>query len=209
MAPILTRKGRIGYNGRMQLLEHATWVVVDLETTGVSHAKGDRIVEIGAVRLDGDRITGEFQTLVNPGRSIPYFAQRVHGISDRMVSSAPGFSEVFPEFLSFCGENPLISHNAPFDRGFLDAEALRAFDRKLSQAHLDTLRLSRQLLPKLPKHNLDALVSHFGIRLEGDRHRALADARATAHLWIHLRRMAQDMGLETGRTVPLRGLLKN
>ena len=117
----------------MQLLIHPTWVVVDLETTGVSHAKGDRIVEIGAVRLEGDRVTGEFQTLVNPQRPIPYYAQRVHGISDRMVAS----------------------------------------------------------------------VHHFGISLEGDRHRALADARATAHLWVHLRRLAQVAD------VPLRGLLKN
>lgn len=187
----------------MQLLEHATWIVVDLETTGVSHAKGDRIVEIGAVRLDGDRVTAEFQTLVNPRRPIPYFAQRVHGISDRMVSSAPLFADVLPEFLAFCSDAPLISHNAAFDRGFLDAESLQVAECKLHHAHLDTLRVSRQLLPKLPKHNLDALVQHFGIRIEGDRHRALADARATAHLWVHLRRLAQ------GTTAPLRGLLKN
>ncbi len=186
----------------MQLLTHATWVVVDLETTGVSHAKGDRIVEIGAVRLEGDRVTGEFQTLVNPKRSIPYYAQRVHGINDRMVASAPGFGEVLPEFLAFCGEAPLISHNAPFDRGFLDAESLQVSQSKLLHAHLDTLRVSRQLLPKLPRHNLDALVNHFGIRLEGDRHRALADARATAHLWVHLRQMAR------GAEIPLRGLIK-
>lgn len=187
----------------MQLLTHATWVVVDLETTGVSHAKGDRIVEIGAVRLEGDRVTGEFQTLVNPQRPIPFYAQRVHGISDRMVASAPCFADVLPEFLAFCAEAPLISHNAPFDRGFLDAESLAAANQKLWHAHLDTLRVSRQLLPKLPKHNLDALVNHFGISMEGDRHRALADARATAHLWVHLRRMAQQVD------VPLRGLLKN
>lgn len=187
----------------MQLLSHSTWIVVDLETTGVSHAKGDRIVEIGAVRLDGDRVTGEFQTLVNPQRPIPFYAQRVHGISDRMVAAAPRFADVLPEFLAFCSDAPLISHNAPFDRGFLDAESLLAVNQKLSHAHLDTLRVSRQLLPRLPKHNLDALVSHFGIPLEGDRHRALADARATAHLWVHLRRMAQHVD------VPLRGLLKN
>lgn len=187
----------------MQLFNHQTWVVVDLETTGVSHAKGDRIVEIGAVRLEGDRITGEFQTLVNPQRPIPYYAQRVHGISDRMVASAPRFVDVLPEFLAFCGDAPLISHNAPFDRGFLDAECLMAVKRTLDHAHLDTLRVSRQLLPRLPKHNLDALVAHFGISLTGDRHRALADARATAHLWLHLRRLAETAN------VPLRAFLKN
>lgn len=187
----------------MQLLSQKTWVVVDLETTGVSHARGDRIVEIGAVRLEGDRVSGEFSVLVNPERSIPYHAQRVHGISDRMVATAPRIAEVLPEFLAFCDGLPLISHNAPFDRGFLDAESLRAFNAPLHHAHLDTLRVSRQLLPKLARHNLDALVNHFGIRLEGDRHRALADARATAHLWVLLRRMAQDAA------VPVRGLLRN
>lgn len=167
------------------------WVVVDLETTGMSPAKGDRIVEIGAVAVEGGRITETYSTLVHPERLIPYFVQRVHGISDAMVASAPRFAQVLPAFLAFCGDSPLISHNAPFDRSFLDFQATLVTQAPLPHAHLDTLRLARLLLPKLGKHNLDALVNHFGVTLPPkERHRALGDAKATAEIWLKMEAMA-------------------
>lgn len=167
------------------------WVVVDLETTGMSPAKGDRIVEIGAVAIEDGRLAETYATLVHPERSIPYFVQRIHGISDAMVASAPRFSEVLPGFLAFCGDSPLISHNAPFDRSFLDFQAAMVTEAPLPHEHLDTLRVARLLLPKLGKHNLDALVGHFGVSLSAkDRHRALGDARATAEIWLKMEAIA-------------------
>lgn len=171
------------------ILQPRRWVVVDLETTGLSVAKGDRIVEIGAVEVLGDQIVGEYATLIDPERSIPYHAQRVHGISDLMVRGAPRFAEALPEFLAFCADAALISHNAPFDRGFLDFQARLLMDSPLPHAHLDTLRAARILLPGLGTHKLDALAQHLGIRLN-NHHRALGDARATAEIWIKLEQMA-------------------
>lgn len=184
-----------GYHGEMQPTESKRWVVVDLETTGMSPAQGDRIVEIGAVAVEAGRIVSEFSTLVHPGRAIPHFVQRIHGISDAMVAHAPSFGEVLPDFLSFCERSDLISHNASFDRRFLDFESLALTNAPLPHLHLDTLRVARMLLPKLGKHSLDALVTHFEVRMvPKDRHRALGDARATAHVWLKLQAMAEAQG---------------
>ncbi|MBO9541344.1 3'-5' exonuclease [bacterium] len=179
----------------MQTTSRTRWVVVDLETTGMSPAKGDRIVEIGAVAVEDGQITETFSSLIHPERSIPYFVQRIHGISDAMVASAPRFAQVLPQFLAFCADSPLISHNAPFDRSFLDFQSTLVTDAPLPHAHLDTLRVARLLLPKLGKHNLDALVQHFGVSLSAkDRHRALGDARATAEIWLKMEAMAASEG---------------
>lgn len=174
------------------------WVVVDLETTGLSPAKGDRIVEIGAVAVEGDRIVAEFSTLVDPERLIPYRAQQVHGISDAMVKGAPRFAEALPKFLTFCEDSPLISHNASFDRGFLDFQAKQVMEVPLPHLHFDTLRAARMLLPKLGTHKLEALAQHLGVDLK-NHHRALGDARATAAIWIHLDRMATEQKASLAR----------
>lgn len=179
----------------MQAFIPSRWVVVDLETTGMSPLKGDRIVEIGAVAVEDGVITDEFSTLVDPERLIPYYVQRVHGISDSMVMGKPVFADVLPSFLRFCGDSVLVSHNASFDRGFLDHQAMEIMQTPLPHAHVDTLRVSRILLPKLGKHNLDALTHHFDVRIPpSQRHRALGDARATAEIWLKMLTMAMQEG---------------
>lgn len=179
----------------MQAFIPSRWVVVDLETTGMSPVKGDRIVEIGAVAVEDGVVTDSYSTLVDPERLIPYFVQRVHGISDAMVRGKPVFRDVLPSFLEFCGDSVLVSHNAPFDRGFLDHHAMEVMQTPLPHAHVDTLRVSRLLLPKLGKHNLDALTQHFQVRLPpAERHRALGDARATAEIWLKMLAMAMQEG---------------
>lgn len=185
----------LGYNADMQAFIPSRWVVVDLETTGMSPVKGDRIVEIGAVVVENGVITDEYSTLVDPERLIPYFVQRVHGISDAMVIGKPVFAQVLPSFLEFCQDSVLVSHNATFDRGFLDHQAQEVMQAPLPHAHVDTLRISRMLLPKLGKHNLDALTAHFQVRIPPQqRHRALGDARATAEIWIKMLTMAMAEG---------------
>lgn len=156
-------------------------MVVDLETTGLAPQKGDRIVEIGAVRVVDGVLEDRFQTLVNPRRPIPYYAQKVHGISDSMVKDAPFIESALLDFLRFAGEDALVSHNARFDRGFLDC----CGEEPLVHPHFDTVILSRKMIPGLRSYGLDSLIQQLSLPIE-DRHRALGDAEATAKLLVHL-----------------------
>jgi DNA polymerase-3 subunit epsilon len=162
------------------------WVVVDLETTGFSPGR-DRVIEIGAVAGAGDRILDEFHSLIDPGRPVPWPAQRVHGISDAMLRGQPQPEEVLPRFFHFLGQSPLVAHNAPFDLGFLRSEFARLGFGLANRSHC-TLQLSRRSLPSLPNHRLETVARHlFGRLDDGERlHRALADARLTARVWLAL-----------------------
>jgi len=165
-------------------LSEATFVVVDLETTGGGPRNGDSIIEIGAVKIRGGTVVGTFDRLVDPGRPLPGFITRLTGITDAMLAGAAGIGEVLPEFAEFAGPHTLVAHNARFDRGFLDAAWREILDQPLPQEVLCTLRLARRLLPNLRKRSLDALAGHFGIPIV-DRHRALGDARITAEVLFH------------------------
>ena len=100
-------------------LRDVTFCVVDLETTGGSAAKGSMITEIGAVKVRGGEVLGEFQTLVNPHQAIPAFIAVLTGITDSMVAGSPPIEQVLPQFLEFAAGSVLVAHNAPFDVGFL------------------------------------------------------------------------------------------
>jgi DNA polymerase-3 subunit epsilon len=170
-------------------------VVVDVETTG-GRPPGDRITEIGAVSLVGGTIVDEWSALVNPGRSIPWFVQRLTGIDDHLVSGASTFDGVADEFLSFLGGTTFVAHNAHFDWRFVNAELLRARSGTLANPRLCTVRLARALLPHVRRRSLDALAWLFGITIEG-RHRALGDARGTARILLHLLEVADERGART------------
>jgi DNA polymerase-3 subunit epsilon len=150
------------------------FVAFDLETTGTKPT-ADSIVEIGAVLFDGDRAVKGYGSLVDPGVPIPPDATAVNGISDGMVRGKPGIADVLGEFAGFCGDLPLVAHNAPFDFRFL------LEDIKLHRAAapagivLDTLPLARKLFPGLPNYRLGTLVRHFGFP-SGTFHRAEEDS---------------------------------
>ena len=169
------------------------FVVVDVETTG-GRPPGDRVIEIGAVRVRGNRIEGEWSSLVDPGRGIPPFVSRLTGIANASVAAAPRFERVADEFLEFLGGAAFVAHNARFDWRFLNAELLRVRGGRLTNARLCTVRLARRLLPHVKRRNLDALAWLFGIEIEG-RHRALPDARATARLLLALLDVAEGSGV--------------
>lgn len=166
----------------VSLLEE-DWVVVDVETTGGSAARGDRVTEIAAVRVSGGRIVDTFSTLVNPERSIPPMIVSLTGITEEMVRGAPRFEEVVPELTEVLSGRVFVAHNAGFDWGFLCAEMDRALGRRLSGRRLCTVRLARKLLPELPSRSLDGLALYYGLDIES-RHRALDDAVATAHVLL-------------------------
>lgn len=156
-----------------------TFVVVDLETTGGS-ADGEEITEIGAVKVRGGRILGEFATLVDPRRGIPPYVAVLTGITDAMVAAAPPIDGVLPAFLEFVGDAVLVAHNAPFDIGFLKA-ACKRFERPWPGSRVvDTALLARRVLTReeVPDCKLATLSVHFRTTTK-PTHRALADARAT------------------------------
>ena len=162
-------------------------VVVDVETTGMSAAKGGRVIEIGAVTIEDGVIVAELDTLIDTGAAISYGAYRVHGISDKMLRGQPRPSEVWPTFLEFVGDAPLVAHNSPFDSAFVRNE-LTLMGLALRNRWHCTVRLSRKRLPDLPNHRLDTVYRHlFGeIPPAVRRHRALDDARLTAQVWVEL-----------------------
>jgi DNA polymerase-3 subunit epsilon len=163
-------------------LRSTTFVVVDLETTGGS-SDTDAITEIGAVKVCGGQVLGEFQTLVDPGVPISPFVSVLTGITDTMVATAPSIGGVLASFLEFAAGSVLVAHNAPFDVGFLKA-ACAAHQTAWPQfAVVDTAVLARRVLTRdeVPNCRLGTLASFFGSPTTPN-HRALADARATVHV---------------------------
>jgi len=150
------------------------FVAFDLETTGTKPT-ADMIVEVGAVLFDGDRAVKGYGTLVDPGVPIPPDASAVNGISDEMVRGKPRIADVLGDFAEFCGDLPLVAHNAPFDFKFLleDIKLHRAVAP--TGVVLDTLPLARKLFPGLPNYRLGTLVRHFGFP-NGTFHRAEEDS---------------------------------
>lgn len=163
-------------------LKDATFVVLDLETTGGSPDSSE-ITEIGAVKVRGGEVVGEFQTLVNPGVEIPPFITVLTGITDAMVIEAPRIAEVLPSFFEFAGspENTfLVAHNAPFDISFMRHATLREKRPWPRYRVLDTAKLARRVLTRdeVPNNKLATLAPYFGAEITPN-HRALDDAKAT------------------------------
>jgi DNA polymerase III epsilon subunit family exonuclease len=167
-------------------LHNATFVIVDLETTGASPKKGSAITEIGAVKVRGGERISEFTSLVNPLIPIPEYITDMTGITDLMLADAPIIDAIFPEFLDFAGnheESVLVAHNAPFDLSFLKSAARNLDFTWPNYKILDTVTLARQLLTKedVPNCKLSTLATYFGTSTE-PTHRALDDARATTEI---------------------------
>lgn len=153
------------------------FVAFDTETTGLSpHSEG--LVEVAAVRFD--LLTGAkeyFQTLVNPGKSIPWAATNVHGITDEMVFDAPSIDKVLPSFYKFIEGAIPVAHNAPFDIGFISLHSIRSGLEAPDVPVLDSCMFSRRVCTEQPSHSLGNLVRAHGIQAS-EFHRALADAKS-------------------------------
>ena len=159
-----------------------TFVVFAIETTGLSK-ETESITEIGAVKVVDGKIIDRFSTFVNPERPIPAEITKLTGITNEMVADAPVITEILPKFLEFCQDAVLVAHNANFDTGFIRLNAERKCGIEVKNTVLDTLELSRALLPELKKHKLDIICEQLGVSLEG-HHRAVNDAEATAEVFL-------------------------
>jgi DNA polymerase III subunit epsilon len=162
-------------------------VVVDLETTGLSPRQGHRIIEIGAVAVEGGAISDEFTTLVDAGVPVPIEVQAIHGITDEMLEGSPKTEEALPRFREFIGDSALVAHNAAFEVTFLRHELAR-LKLCLPNHHVCTLEMSRRLLPRLPDYTLEMVYLHLfpDPAFLRQNHRALDDARMTARIWLKL-----------------------
>ena len=178
-------------------LAEVTFVVVDLETTGGSPS-GAHITEVGAVKIRGGEVIGEFQTLVNPAEPIPAFISVLTGITDRMVAGSPRIHTVLPAFLEFARHSVLVAHNAPFDISFLKAAVSLTGHGWPSFRVIDTAHLARQLISRdeAPNRKLATLARLFGAATTPD-HRALHDARATVDVLHGLLDRLGSLGVVT------------
>ena len=181
-------------NDKGQEIAGTTYVVFDIETTGFSPVN-NRIIEIGAVKVCDGQILDRFSTFVNPKVPIPYNIVKLTSITDSMVADAPEIDTVLPEFLDFCQDAVLVAHNASFDTGFIRENAKR-LSLPADFTYLDTMVMSRVLLPEQNKHTLDALCKVFSVSLE-NHHRAVDDAEATAHIFLHFMTMLKEKGVNT------------
>lgn len=159
------------------------YAIVDIETTG-SFAAANGITEIAIHLFDGVSVTETYETLVNPGQPIPPFIQKMTGITDQMVATAPPFSEIAEKVYSLLQGQIFVAHNVQFDYSFVKAQ-LKQQGYQLHCCKLCTVRLSRQILPGLPSYSLGKLCRSIGIPLE-NRHRAGGDSAATALLFKRL-----------------------
>jgi DNA polymerase-3 subunit epsilon len=174
-------------------LSDVPFVALDLETTG-SRPGAAKITEIGAVRLEGLQEVAHFHTLVNPQRPIPPIITQITGITPEMVADAPRIDEVIPQLLEFLEDAVIVAHNAPFDVAFLNYELRRLKGHRLGEGAFDTLPLARLLAPGLPNYRLGTVAEALGAPVAAC-HRALADARAAAHVFLTLVGRLQERGV--------------
>jgi DNA polymerase-3 subunit epsilon len=166
-------------------LRDLRFAVVDTETTGGGVHRGDRIMEVAVVHVDGTEITTAVDQLIDPQRPIGRYVQRLTGITWEMVREAPTFGDVAPMIHEALEGRIFVAQNVRFDWRFLSMELQRATGRGLSGERLCTVKLARKLLTHLPRRSLDALAWHYEVPIVG-RHRAGGDARATAAVLLRM-----------------------
>ena len=174
-----------------QSIAATTFVVVDVETTGLSPRDGG-ITEIAMIKVRNGLLWDEYTTLVNPLMPIPYEVTELTGIDDAMVSDAPSADEVAPAIAEFLGDGVFTAHNAPFDLGFVNSTLSKGKIERIQNPVICTCKLARRLLPNLYSKSLGPVAKELGIK-NSQRHRAAGDAYATAQVLIHfLRRLEEE-----------------
>ena len=195
--PAMTAATQLTFDDLGPPLHEVTFVVVDLETDGGAPVDAG-ITEIGAVKVCGGEVVGEFQTLVRIGRPLPPFIRALTGITDEMLFDAPPLSAALPAFLEFARGAVIVAHNAPYDVGFLRSACELHHLSWPDPPVLDTARLARHVLTRdeVPNAKLGSLARHFRSRVVPN-HRALADARATVDVLHGLMERVGNLGVHS------------
>ncbi|UCG86150.1 MAG: 3'-5' exonuclease [Gemmatimonadota bacterium] len=177
-------------------LSDCAFAVVDVETTGNSAGRGDKIVEIAIAAVTGCRIELLYHSLVNPERPIPHFTAALTRITSAMVQDQPTFGEIADDVMAALAGRVFVAHNARFDWLFVGREMRSARDLVLHGPRLCTVDLTRRLVPGLRSRSLDSVANYFGVEIT-DRHRAAGDALATARVLRRLLELAGERGART------------
>ncbi|AQP53214.1 PolC-type DNA polymerase III [Vagococcus penaei] len=185
----------IAYHPKHEHLSDATYVVFDVETTGLS-AVYDTIIELAAVKMHKGNVIDTFEQFIDPGHPLSQTTINLTGITDEMVRGSKSEKEVLELFKTFCGDSILVAHNASFDMGFLNTSYEKYDMPEAPNPVIDTLELSRLLHPDMKSHRLNTLSKKYNINLE-QHHRAIYDSEATGQLcWIFLKKAKEDFGVE-------------
>lgn len=174
----------IAYNSTDLLLKEETYVVFDVETTGLSSVY-DTIIELAGVKIRNGEIIDRFESFANPHRSLPEKIIDITGITDDMLVGAPEVDDVLKKFHEWVGDSTLVAHNATFDIGFLNQGYTKINYPRIKNPVIDTLELARFLFPELGNHRLNTLCKHLDVELT-QHHRAIYDAEATGYLFWKL-----------------------
>ncbi|UTE71060.1 PolC-type DNA polymerase III [Rossellomorea marisflavi] len=183
----------IAYNDRDRILEDSTYIVFDVETTGLS-AVYDTIIELAAVKIRDGEVIDKFERFANPHHPLSATTIELTGITDDMVRNAPEINDVLKEFHAWVEDDILVAHNASFDMGFLNAGYKKADLPKASNPVIDTLELARLLYPQFKNHRLNTLAKKFDVELT-QHHRAIYDAEATGYLLLKMLKDASEKGI--------------
>lgn len=193
-ANIVEDRVPIVYNEVEMDLSEATYVVFDVETTGLSAIYND-LIQVAASKMYKGNIIAEFDEFINPGHPLSAFTTELTGITDDHVKNAKPLVQVLKEFQEFCKDTVLVAHNATFDVGFMNANYERHGLPKITQPVIDTLEFARNLYPEYKRHGLGPLTKRFGVALE-HHHMANYDAEATGRLlFIFIKEMAEKHGV--------------
>ncbi|TDL35017.1 PolC-type DNA polymerase III [Jeotgalibacillus sp. S-D1] len=180
----------IAYNPADRLLAEASYIVFDVETTGLS-AVYDKIIELAAVKIHDGEIVDKFERFANPHHPLSATTINLTGITDDMVRNAPEIEEVLKDFHKWAADDILVAHNASFDMGFLNVGYRRTGLEKATNPVIDTLELARFLHPEMKNHRLNTLAKKFEVELT-QHHRAIYDAEATGYILVKMLKKAQE-----------------
>jgi len=155
------------------------FVALDVETTGLSPIANE-LIEVSAIKYNGNKKIETFSTLIKPKCRIPYNITNITGITNEMVENSPSVEEVMPKLVEFIGSNPIVAHNANFDYKFIQNYSNNSFSKNVL---VDTVQIGRKLFPKLANHKLGTIAKHIGIQEDGF-HRAEFDCECCAQIYI-------------------------
>jgi DNA polymerase III subunit alpha, Gram-positive type len=163
-------------------LDKLTYVIFDLETTGLESTR-EEIIEIGAIKIENREVKDVFNMLVKPEKLLGQHITELTGISQEMLENEPPIKPVLSKFMEFIGDNILVAHNADFDSGFVKTQLKKHFNKDLPNQIVCTLHISRDLLPNLENHKLHTIAKYYDLNIV-NRHRAIGDVELTLQIWL-------------------------